>query len=169
MKRSKSLIGILIVGWALLSGCAAPEADLGPEVDLAAEAQAVRDRSAEWLGYAQNKESATLAENLFLPDAETMFDGKHLVGRDAILANLEAETAKNPDGVVDWTTTGVEVAASGDLAIERGSWTFDADGDGEAGVETGQYMTVWKKVDGTWWCAYDSGTTIRNEEAAPAE
>ena len=42
--------------------------------------------------------------------------------------------------------------------------TFDPDGEGEAPEQQGEYLTVWKKVDGTWYCALDSGTTIKEEE-----
>lgn len=32
----------------------------------------------------------------------------------------------------------------------NGQWTFDPDGEGEATAETGEYLTVWKKIDGEW-------------------
>jgi len=40
---------------------------------------------------------------------------------------------------------------------------MDPDGDGEEPEERGEYLSVWKKVDGTWRCAVDAGTTIKKE------
>lgn len=58
----------------------------------------------------------------------------------------------------------IEVAASGDLAYERGGWTFDPDGPGEAAEEHGEYVTVWKKMGGGWRATVDAGTTLTAEE-----
>ncbi len=161
---------VLILAAGIAAACAAPhEHDAAPAVDVAAEAEAVKARSAKWLEYAQAKDSATLVNEMYLADAETIFDGSIRRGRDEILANAEQENAENPDSTVSWTTSRVEVAASGELAYERGSWTFDPDGDGEAPAESGEYLTIWKNVDGTWWCAADAGTTIKAEEEAAAE
>ncbi len=158
---------ILILAAGVLVGCAAPQ-ETGSAVDLAAEEQAIRDRSAQWLEWASAKDSAAIAEGIFLQNAETIFDGKFLQGRAAILANSESDQAENPDSTITWTTSSVEVAASGELAYERGSWTEDPDGAGEAPEEHGEYLTIWKKVDGTWSCAVDSGSTIKKEEDAEA-
>ena len=48
------------------------------------------------------------------------------------------------------TTTDVEVAASGDLAVDHGvnNITFNTP-QGEV-KDTGKYLAVWKKVDGQW-------------------
>ena len=169
MYRGMIAFFVLILAAGILGGCTAPEYDHGPEIDQAAAADAIRARSAEWLELAQTKDYATICENIYLPDAETMFDGDYLVGKDAIQANQEKEAIEKPDSVVNWTISGIEVAASGDLAFERGSWNFDPDGDGEAAEEIGQYLTVWKKVDGSWRCAFDAGTTIKREETTKAE
>ena len=43
----------------------------------------------------------------------------------------EKGVKKNAGCVVSWTTDGVRVAASGDLAVETGSITMDPDGEGK--------------------------------------
>ena len=169
MKNRMILTAVLLLGSGLLAGCAAPEQGHGPEVDLAAEAEAIRVRSAEWLAWSQMKDFAAIGENIYMADTATLFDGDYLVGPAAIRANQEKDAAETPDSIITWTTSKVEVAGSGDLAYERGSWSFDPDGAGEAAEEQGQYLTVWKKVDGAWRCAYDAGTTIKADEVAAAE
>ncbi len=150
-----------------LAACAPQATDDGgeaaPAVDVAAEAQAIRDISAAWLEAYRAGDGETIA-NTFAPNGETIFDGDHLVGRDAILADFEANYAMNPDRVMSWSTTSVEVAASGDLAVERGEWTMDPDGPGEAPEEHGQYVTTYKKMDGRWHVIVDAGTTVEEDE-----
>jgi len=147
-----------------LAACAAPTPPPAePAIDLAAEEQAVRDASRAWLQAVQVKDAATI-DGYFAANAASLFDGKYLEGLAAIQMNREQEWAANPDFTMDWTTTEVGVAASGDLAYERGAWTFDPDGAGEAPEEHGQYLTVWKKIGGQWKALVDAGTTIKAEE-----
>ena len=168
--RGKVLAGsMLILALGVVGGCGESydqghDHDAASAVDVAAEAEAIRGRSAKWLEYAQAKDDASIANEMFMADATTIFDGKVHRGRAEIQAGGEKESAENPDSTITWTTSHVEVAVSGELAYERGSWTHDPDGDGEAAAENGEYLTIWKNVDGTWWCAVDSGTTIKAEE-----
>jgi len=150
-----------------LVGCAAPPAE-GPVVDVAAEAQAIRDASSAWLGAIQARDGATI-DGLFAADATTIFDGEIREGLAEIQAAREEEWTNQPDSTVTWTTTAVEVAASGDLAYERGHWTSDPDGAGEAPEEYGEYLTVWKKIDGQWKVLHDAGTKVAPEEEAAGE
>ena len=150
-----------------LAACAAQPAE-EPAVDLAAEAQAIRDASATWMQALQARDGATI-DGFFAADVTTIYDGKIRQGLPAIQAAREEGWTKNPDSTITWTTTAVEVAASGDLAIERGNWTEDPDGAGEKPEEHGEYITTWKKIDGQWKVVYDAGTTLKAEEEAAEE
>ncbi|HXV40875.1 MAG TPA: nuclear transport factor 2 family protein, partial [Steroidobacteraceae bacterium] len=132
-------------------------------------AQAVRDRSAEWLVLAQAKDAAGIATGIYVQDAVTLFDGTIRHGAAEIQAGMEAETAAMPNSTIDWTTRDVRVASSGDMAYETGSWTFDPDGDGEQPSTSGEFVTVWVKVDGAWRAAADAGTSPKAEEPAAPE
>jgi uncharacterized protein (TIGR02246 family) len=153
---------------AFTLGCCTEAPVEEPAVDVAAEEQAIREASATWLAAAQARDGATI-DSFLAADAATIYDGSYREGLAAIQAAREEEWAATPDGVIDWTTTEVGLAASGDLAYERGHWTFDPDGVGETAEEHGQYLTVWKKMDGQWKVMYDAGTTIKAEEEAPPE
>jgi len=52
----------------------------------------------------------------------------------------------------------VNIARSGDLAVERGSFAVDTtDKDGKANTETGQLVIVWRKqADGSWKIVADT-------------
>jgi uncharacterized protein (TIGR02246 family) len=165
--NARTLIAALAAG-IVLAGCAAKR-DEAPTVDLAAEDQAIRARSAEWLAAAQAKDVAATM-SVFADDAVTLFDGEIRRGAADIQAGMEKEQAEAPDAQVTWTTTGVTLAASGDLAWETGEVAVDSDGAGEKPARSGSYSTVWKKIDGQWLVIADAGTMSEpaSEAAAPA-
>lgn len=164
-----STFRVVVAAFALVSlaACAAQPVQ-EPAIDVAAEAQAIRDASSVWLTAAQTRDAATI-DGLFAANVTTIFDGEINEGLAAVQASREEEWANEPDATVTWTTTEVGVAASGDLAYERGHWTSDPDGAGEAPEEHGQYLTVWKKIDGQWKVLYDTGSVVRAEEEGMGE
>ncbi len=163
--RGKKLLLIMATGAALAAGCARPAAE-APKVDLAAEAQAVRDRSAAWLQMAQSRDAAGIANSVYAANAVTLFDGNISHGAAEIQARMEAENAATPSSSIVWSTTDVQVAGSGDLAYELGTFTFDADGAGEGAATSGEFVTVWTKSDGSWRAVADAGTARKAAEAA---
>lgn len=163
--RARILMLVAAACGVLAAGCAKPAPE-APAVDLAAEAQAVRDRSAAWMQMSQAKDVAGIVDGVFTTDAVTISDGNVRKGSAEIRAAFEADLAKAPNATISWTTSHVHVAASGDLAYELGSFSFDPDGAGEAAAEEGEFVTVWTKVDGTWRAAVDSGTVRKAAEAA---
>lgn len=165
--NARTLMAALAAG-IVLAGCAAKKEE-APAVDIAAEEQAVRARSAEWLAAAQAKDTAATM-TVFAADAITLFDGEIRRGAAEIQAGLEQEQTEAPDAQVTWTTDSVTVAASGDLAWETGQVASDPDGAGEKPALSGAFSTVWKKIDGQWKVIADAGTMSEpaTEAAAPA-
>jgi len=157
-----------------LAACTAPadqtsQADEMPAVDLAAEAAAVEAVSMQWLEAAQARD-LDAATALFADDA-VFFDegeGSHM-GVSAIRADMEEDWADNPDATVSGSTGDVHVASSGDMAWERGSWTYDPDGAGDAEAMNGEYVTIYKKVDGVWKATADIGVTHEAEDEGMEE
>ncbi len=172
MNTSQSILSLLAAG-LLVAGCAkkeeppaAPAEPAAPAVDVAAEEQAIRNRSAEWMNFANAKDIASVVK-VYSPEAVTAYDGTVQRGVAEIQAGAEKGAKDNPNSVIAWSTTGVRVAASGDLAVETGNITLDPDGDaGKKPATTGVFVTVWEKVDGAWRVAFDAGT--ENEKKAEA-
>jgi uncharacterized protein (TIGR02246 family) len=133
---------------------AAPET---PAVDLAAEEQAIRNRSGEWMNYANAKDAASIANKIFASDGVLYADEKAYQGAAAIQAKMEADIKESPDGLVSWTSDKVRVADSGELAVETGSFNFDPDGGGKKPAVQGSFTTTWAKVDGEWRVLADTG------------
>lgn len=164
--RSGAVVRILailvttgLVACAPAAEQAAPE-PAAPAVDRAAEEQAIRDLSMQWLGAEQERDLLT-AMSFVDANATSIFDGEIRRGRAELEAAAEARWAKNPDATISWSTSSVDVAASGDLAYERGSWVYDPDGPGDGQAEGGEFVTVWKKLDGEWKVVVDAGSTIK--------
>lgn len=134
-----------------------PATEAEPAVDLAAEEQAIRNRSAEWMNYANSKDVASIVNGVFSPDAYAVFDKKVHRGSAAIQAAMDKQVKDMPNAVVSWNTTSVKVAASGDMAVEKGDYVVDPDGEGKKSAISGTYVTVWEKVDGNWRVTADVG------------
>lgn len=153
----------------LLAGCAAkkeepPAAPAKPAVDVAAEEQAIRTRSGEWMNYMNAHDTASLA-NVYAPDVISIYDGNVSKGASTIQAGISEELTANPKAVFNWTSDTIHVAESGDLAYEIGSIYRDLDGaEGKAPGTNGSFVTVWRKIDGAWRVVADTGT----EDAKPA-
>jgi len=79
------------------------------------------------------------------------------VGKDAVRKAWQGFLA-GPPSKIDVGETIVDVAASGDLAFERGSFTITTtDAKGKTTAATGKLVDVWKKqADGSWKMAADT-------------
>jgi ketosteroid isomerase-like protein len=153
-------------GAALSMGCTQEVPEM-PAVDLAAEAQAVRNRSAAWEQMAHANDIVGLVNDIYTANAVSMFDGDIRKGSAEIRASEETRLAA-PEQTFSWRATDVQVARSGDLAYELGSFWFDTDGAGDNPRVSGEYVAVWTKADGTWRVAVESSTAFELP-ASPAQ
>lgn len=167
---TRTIFAMTLAAALLATGCAKKEEPKeepkveAPAIDLAAEEQAIRNRSGEWMNYANSKDAAAIATGIFTPDAIMISDDKAYKGTAEIQAALEAQVKKTPDALVSWTSDKVRVADSGELAVETGSFTVDPDGEGKKPAVQGSFATTWAKVDGQWRAVSDAGGD--NVEAA---
>jgi uncharacterized protein (TIGR02246 family) len=169
--NSRTIIAAALAATVLLAGCAKKQEEAkeepkaaAPVIDLAAEEQAVRNRSGEWMNYANSKDAASIATGIFASDGILISDEKAHRGTAEIQAALEEQAKKTPDALVSWTSDKVHVADSGELAVEFGSFTFDPDGEGKKPAHQGSFATTWSKIDGQWRVTSDAGGD--NVEAA---
>jgi len=149
----------LILATTLVLSACAPEPAAPPEVpavDIAAEEEAIRAVSMRWLELARQRDAAGIAA-LFADDGRLIWTGQDpVVGPAAIQEFIASEFAANPMETVDWSTDRVEVAASGDLAVEYG--TYSAQNRGQDGTEEdrGSYMAAYRKMNGSWMVVADA-------------
>jgi ketosteroid isomerase-like protein len=164
MSRPKTAVSALAAMLAFtLAGCAgsgdAPVAE-EPKIDLVAEEEAVRSLNAQWLEHHRARNAEGIGA-LFVADGWSLSATEGLAeGTAAIVARGEEDFAENPDAVGDWGAKQVWVSASGDMAIERGWWMNDEDGDGEKEGINGEYLTVFTKVGGEWKILADAAIPL---------
>jgi uncharacterized protein (TIGR02246 family) len=157
------LISFIIV--IMLTACSNQQAGK-QKVDLNAEEQAIRSISMKWLEFEKNSDAASSAA-LFADDGIAYSANiEPAVGPAAIEEAFAKSREKNPGLVVDWATDRVEVAASGDLAVEYGSYKVSSPEQDASQEDYGKYVTVYRKVNGTWKVAADIGTSTKPKESS---
>jgi ketosteroid isomerase-like protein len=163
--NTRTFLAMTLAAAVLAVGCerkeeAAVEAPAEPEapaVDLAAEEQAIRSRSGEWMNYANARDATSIANKIFAADGVLIADEKAHKGTAAIQAATDAEMKANPKSLVTWTSDQIRVSSGGDFAVENGSFNFDPDGDGKKPAVQGSFTTTWAKMDGEWRVLSDAG------------
>lgn len=156
--RSRSLLAFLVLPFFI--ACATspriePEVvTMPPPVDVQAEEQAIRDLVRQWNTAITNRNADAIAmyyseDAVFLPANAPV-----VRGRSAIRAAW-ADMFGMPSLSLDITPTRVNVAASGDMAEEVGTFRFSGETPQGPMTDEGKYVVVWKKVNGEWKVSSD--------------
>jgi uncharacterized protein (TIGR02246 family) len=160
MKKFMLFLGLFILGFAAY-------AQQGSKADLKAEEAAIRGVSKNWLDLDRNKNVDGILE-LFADDGVLYRpDQEPVKGTEAIRKYFIEQYEKNPKEVANWSTDRVDVASSGDLAVEYGN--YNSENTGSAGNETakGTYVTVYKKDNGKWKVVADVVTSSKTDNTMP--
>jgi uncharacterized protein (TIGR02246 family) len=156
---------LLIAG--LIAGCSSgggdqpqPQVAVKPADTRASDEAAIRAASAAWSQASAAKDvDKTVA---FYGDGAVVMSPKApaVHGSENIRKGW-AEGFATPGPGLSWRTTAVEVARSGDLAYENGTYDFVTTGkNGKTSDEKGKYLVIWKKqADGAWKVAVDMDNT----------
>lgn len=128
-----------------------------------ADAKAIQARSELWSKAGSIKDSASFA-TFFADDATVMLPNEPAFKGMNAIKQVLTPMMQDPNFSLSFTTDKVEV--SGILAYTQGAVTFKSTGrDGKQLVDTGKYLTVWKKQpDGSWKVIDD----IFNSDLPPA-
>ncbi len=156
MTKASLFIVAAVIG---LSACK-PTEDKAPNVDLAAEEQAIRAKEAGWMED-YNKRDTNGLVGQYADDASLAASGMSLMtnaaGRKAFLEGMAADPALK----VDFASDRIIVSASGELASSRGHYTmtYTDPVTKKPKTETGSYLTVYRKAaDGSWKAIEDFTT-----------
>ena len=129
--------------------------------DKKADEQAIRDISKKWLEFEKKKDMAGIAA-LFADDGTLYRSGyETAVGKDAIKNQLTKMQQLNPKEEGDFSTDRVDVASSGDMAVEYGKYTVKNTGPEGKDSDQGKYVTVYRKVNGVWKVAADISSSTK--------
>ena len=133
----------------LLLGCTRT-----PKVDIAAEADVIRNLENQWVIANQTKDIAKVM-TFFSPEGVQMMPGKDIVvGLQSIQREFELSFADTTLlwETFTWTNDFVEVSASGDLAYVRGTNRLNIKTPDGVVESKGKGVDIWKKNDGEWKC-----------------
>ena len=130
--------------------------------------RAIRAAGDEWQR-ALNAHDVDRVIALHSPDAIYMLSHQPLIsGATAIRAGW-TEALKLPNYTVHWTPTKIDVAGPR-VATEYGTYTESYTGpDGKIVNDGGNYITLWRKVNGKWLVAVDAPNTTTPLPSMPAE
>ncbi len=147
----KKHVIVLLFGLVCVFGCSGVS-----KVDINAEKESLRKAESDW---AATLDAKDLEGFLSYFAADAVVQGPHLPAFTGTEAIRQWATASFnfPGFAVTWTTTAVEVAASGDMGYTLGTFTFHVDMNGTPLDDHGKYVTNWKKqADGSWKVVVDA-------------
>ncbi len=136
-----------IVAAGIFAACAAPQ------VDVAAETEAVRARS-EGVVAAEAAFDVAAALAFWADDAIVQGTGTPQIQGKSAIGELYGQFFES--GMVkefSGETSYLEVSAGGDLAYEYGVNRMVLAGPEGDLLDMGKYLVVWKKIDGEWFIA----------------
>ncbi len=125
-----------------------------PDVDPQAESAAIRALSLQWRE-AINAQNLEACLEFYAPDAiEMQPNAPAIVGLPAIRAWFE--TGLLQPGISNFFEPDtIEVAVSGDLAYDRGTYRFAMETPNGRVEDIGKYLMIWKRIDGEWKVVVD--------------
>ena len=152
------LFAATVVLSSCIAGCSSqPAAPTGSPDTRAADEAAIRSADADW-GKAATAKDLDKVMSYYMDDA-VLFAPKApaSVGKDSIRKGWQGLLSA-PGLQMTITPSTVDVARSGDIAVERGSYNVvTTDKKGKPATDTGQIVIVWKKqADGNWKVAADT-------------
>lgn len=155
-----ALARVTLAGFAVavLAACAqqAPAPTAAPDTRAADEAT-LRGVIKDWAAAAQAKD-ATKFVSVYADDATVMMAGAADIKGIAAIREAIPHMMQDPAFALSFEADRIEVARSGDLAYETGSYSMTMTGpDKQPLTEKGHYVVVWRKgADGAWKVVIDA-------------
>ncbi len=147
MSVPKTLVLLLALS-AVVAGCSQTEV-----VDVEAESAAIRELGRQWRDAVTANDFDAILSFYAETAMEMPANSPIAYGHQAIRAWYESWLTAEVINI--WTTEVIEVAASGDLAYERGTYNFSMDTPDGPIKDVGKYVLIWKKIDGKWKAVAD--------------
>ncbi len=158
---TKSLV-LLSIATLLLSACQAgekpandaAEVNSATAVDTGADEQAIRGHVAHWLQLVKGKDAADIAE-LYAEDGAVMPPNAPISKGRAAIQQTWASMMRTPGFGLTFAPELIVVSSSGDMALDRGTYSLTIARDGITQTDTGKYVVVWRKIGREWKAAAD--------------
>ena len=158
---TKSLL-LLSVAALLLPACQegekpandAAEVNSTAAVDTGADELAIRGHVDRWLQLVKAKDAAGIAE-LYAVDGTVMPPNAPIGKGRAAIQQTWASMMRTPGFGLTFVPEQIVVSSSGDMALDRGTYSLTIAPDGTTQADTGKYVVVWRKIGREWKVAAD--------------
>jgi len=137
---------------AMAVGCGKPAVEqASPVAGAQADEAAIRAQETRWREVIARKDTAAIGsfyteDGIYAPTFRPM-----VRGRDAVAAMWATHEFTLDSLKLERTPIWIDVARSGDVATEVGTWVFHGVAPKDRVVDgTGSYVTAWRKEGGTW-------------------
>ena len=159
---SKSLLLLSMGALLLLPACQAGEkpangtagGNAAAAVDVGADEQAIRGHVARWQKLVKARDAAGIAA-LYAEDGALMSPNAPIGKGRAAIQQTWASMMQTPGFDLTITPEQILVSSSGDMALDRGTYSLTVAPGGTTQTDTGKYVVVWRKIGGEWKAAAD--------------
>ena len=147
-RRSFTLSALIAIGLAVIAPAAPSQTK---------DEQAIRALSMQWQQdvAAQNVDKIIA---LYAPDAIVMMSHTQPARGTTAIRGQWVEAVKTPGLKLQWTPTRIE-RVSPTVATEYGTYTESYTTPEGTGTDAGNYVTIWRKINGQWRVALDAPVT----------
>ena len=136
------------------SGNNTAEANIAASANTGADEQAIRVQVDRWLQLVKAKDAAAIAA-LYTEDGAVMPPNGPIGKGRAAIQQTWASMMGTPGFDLTFTPEQIIVSSSGDMALDRGTYSLKVTPHGTAQSDTGKYVVVWRKVGSEWKAAAD--------------
>jgi uncharacterized protein (TIGR02246 family) len=123
-------------------------------VDTAGDEQAIRAHVDHWLQLVKAKDASGIAE-MYAEDGAVMPPNAPIGKGRAAIQLAWASMMRTPGFDLTFTPEQIVVSRSGDMALDRGTYSLTIAPAGTTQTDTGKYVVVWRKIGGDWKAAAD--------------
>jgi len=123
-------------------------------VDTGADEQAIRGHVDRWQKLVKAKDAAGIAA-LYAEDGAVMPPNAPIGKGRATIQQTWASMMRTPGFELTITPEQILVSSSGDMALDRGTYSLTVAPEGTTQTDTGKYVVVWRKIGGEWKAAAD--------------
>lgn len=159
MKKSLLLLSVAAL---LLPACQAgekpgndaAEVNTTVAVDTGADELAIRGHVNRWLQLVKAKDAAGIAA-LYAEDGAVMPPNAPIGKGRAAIQQTWASMMRTPGFDLIIAPEQIVVSSSGDMALDRGTYSLTIAPNGTTQTDTGKYVVVWRKIGSEWKAAAD--------------
>ena len=132
----------------------AAEVNVSAAVDTGADDKAIRGQVDRWLQLVKAKDAAAIA-GLYTEDGAVMPPNAPIGKGRAAIQQTWASMMGTPGFDLTFAPEQILVSASGDMALDRGTYSLTIAPGGTTMKDTGKYVVVWRKIGNEWKAAAD--------------